>query len=190
MRSKLIVLLACLISLTLTTHAQSVTFPNEVEGFQFFKQDKLKKLEMMVSTQKEVVALFGEDCRFQCAYNDVWNIRFGYMTSGSKRRGVENGVRMIYTIKPENVGKLIVIHFLPRRPVILPLAHSNPKGMQCGTRTDVVVCMDNSKLVYQLYEQDDPAGKYKANQFVMITYETPGNRAVELYESVGEPVKP
>ena len=50
----------------------------ELKGFEFYNEGKLKNLKIGVSTQKDVVKIFGEQCKVTCDYNENWIIEFEY----------------------------------------------------------------------------------------------------------------
>jgi len=185
----LILPLICLVLSLVDIHAQENPFPNELEGLQFMKRDKFKDLKFLVSTKDDVAALFGKDCVYDCDYDDDWRIVFSYLTSGSAQAEVRNGQNLVFNIRPEFVGKLAIIDLKPRRPVILPETVAFPAGLQCDMRNGraqvkITVCMDTSRLVYQIYAEGDAGGKYQKNEIIMITYNPSAIRMRNAFESV------
>lgn len=54
--------------------AQSVQFPNELKGYEFFGKGKLNGLKLGSSKKSDVEKIFGQSCEKQCDYNDDFNM--------------------------------------------------------------------------------------------------------------------
>jgi hypothetical protein len=90
------------------------SYPNELDGYKFFDQGKLKGLKLTVSTREEVEKIFGSDCDADCDYNENWKISFDYFGPISKEKTVDNK-KITYVPKKELVGKIYSITLFPKR---------------------------------------------------------------------------
>ena len=175
---RITILLACLGLFLVNAKAQESAYPNEIQGFQFFKQDKFKDLTLLVSTGEEVMARFGKDCIHGCQFNEDWDIGFAYVNSGWSRSTTENGLTTVYKPRPEFVGRLADITFRPRRPIVLPESLVFPKGLKCHkgltTRGDLrfrsISCADDRILSYLIYDETSDEGKFQKHQLGSISY--------------------
>lgn len=172
------ILLICFGLFLVNAKAQGSAYPNEIQGFQFSKQDKVKDLKLLVSTGEEVMALFGKDCLNRCQFNEDWDIGFAYVNSGWSRTTTENGLTTVYKPRPEFVGKLADITFRPRRPIVLPESLVFPKGLKCdkglttsgNLRFKSIRCADDQILSYLIYDETTDEGKFQKHQLVYISY--------------------
>lgn len=190
--------MVCLGLFLVNAHAQESAYPNEIEGFQFSKQDKVKDLALLVSTREDVMALFGKDCLNGCEFNEDWNIGFAYVSSGWSISTTENGVKTVYKPRPEFVGKLADIVFRPRRPVLLPESLVFPKGLRCtkGSTTSgdlhfrSIRCADDRVLSYLIHDETNDEGKFQKNQLVYISYTMTQETNKDIFALAGVAVAP
>ena len=192
MTIRMLILLVCLGLFQLTSVAQVNVSDNEIEGFRFSTQDRVKDLTLLVSSKDDVMALFGKDCVNGCNFNDDWDISFAYVNSGWSTTKMENGVKVVYKPKPEFLDKLTDINFSPKKAIVLPEPTYYPPGLKCdkaatgqGTlQFKSLVCTDQT-LFYLIYDETDPDGKYQKNQIHHISY----TRAAQLNEGIFAPVR-
>ena len=178
MTTRITFLLVCLGLFLVNANAQQGAYPNEIEGFQFFKLDKVKDLSLLVSSREDVMALFGQDCLNDCEFNEDWKIEFAYVNSGWSTSSKENGVTTLYKPRLEFVGKLASIVFRPRRPVVLRESLVFPKGLRCNKASSTsgdlhyrsIICADDRVLLYVIHDETDGEGKFQKNQLVSISY--------------------
>ncbi len=90
------------------------TYPNELEGYNFFDRGKLRGLKLMVSTKEDVTKIFGSDCDSDCDYDDNWKINFNYFGGISKEKTVGDR-RIRFVPKKELVGKIYSISITPKQ---------------------------------------------------------------------------
>jgi len=178
MRIKFTFLLACLGLCLANANAQESAYPNEIEGLQFSKHEKVKDLVLLVSSNEDVKKLFGEDCVNGCKFNEDWDIGFAYVNAGWSRTTSEKAVNSLLKPLPEFVGKLSSITFRPRRPVLLPESTVFPAGLRCNkgssTRGDLrfrsIICADDRRLFYHIYDETSAEGKFQKNELFTISY--------------------
>jgi hypothetical protein len=178
MKSKILLFLFCFLSLTLNNFAQENQFPNELEGFQFFKNEKIGNLKLLVSTKEDVKAVMGENCANGCDYDGNWKISFAYVGSQWYRKSSQNGIERLYKPKAEFVGKLHDINFYPKRQIILPESIQFPKGFRCNngttkredTKYNERVCIDSSRIIYAISNENTSDGKILKEQIMHIGY--------------------
>ena len=98
------------------SQAQNNPFPNELEGFKFFLDGKLKGLQLGVSTKEDVTGIFGKDCEYSCDYNADWTITFNYYDSNStKEITTVNNEKALFYIDSKYIGTLSSIQLQPKK---------------------------------------------------------------------------
>ncbi|HEX8196642.1 MAG TPA: hypothetical protein VF571_10685 [Pyrinomonadaceae bacterium] len=181
MKSKILLFLFCFLSLTLNNFAQENQFPNEIEGYQFFKDGRLRGLKLLVSTKNDVKAVMGENCQNGCDYDQDWEINFSYVGSNWYKKITENGVERIYKPKPELIGTLQSVSFRPKRQILLSESIVFPKEFEClnGETTsgkikyNSRICMDKERLIYNISNQSTADGKVFRGQLMSVSYISP-----------------
>ncbi len=92
------------------------TYPNELQGYNFFDKGKLKGLKVTVSTKEDVKKNFGSDCESGCHHNNDWTISFSYFGSMYKETTV-NDKKIKYVPKEEYIGKVYSIRLIPKKRI-------------------------------------------------------------------------
>ena len=92
------------------------TYPNELQGYNFFDKGKLKGLKVTVSTKEDVTKNFGSDCESGCDYNDDWSVNFSYFGTITKETTI-NDKKIKYVPKEELIGKIYSIRLIPKKRV-------------------------------------------------------------------------
>jgi len=178
--AKIFIIFTFLLAFAVCVPAQTNQYPNEIEGYEFFKNGKLNDLKLLVSDRNDVKAVFGEKCEHGCAYDDDWEIRFSYVNSGWSRKLTENGEEQIYKPKSEFVGKLAGITFNPKRQILLPDSVTIPKELNCSIGTShgnnlvykIRSCIDGRRVAYTISEETLENKKIIKGQIVTIIYIT------------------
>ncbi len=80
-QAKLFFVLTFLLAFAICVSAQSVQFPNELKGYEFFGKGKLKKIKLGASTKKDIKKIFGKDCEKECDYDENFKIKFEYLAA-------------------------------------------------------------------------------------------------------------
>jgi hypothetical protein len=65
------------------THAQTVRYPNELKGYEFFGKGKLKPIVLGTSSKQDVQKLFADTCEKGCDYDGRFLIKFDYLSCDS-----------------------------------------------------------------------------------------------------------
>jgi hypothetical protein len=188
----------CLSIFLINVSAQDNPFPNEIDGLKFTKQATFRGFKFLVSTKDDIASIFGRHCDERCRYDDNWDVQFSYVTKEEKQLRVKNGVTLTYKVRPEFIGKLISVDFVPRKPQILPESLVIPKGLYCLIPTGprypnpekIMACWDGSSLGYRISTQDDLSGEYKKNEVVVVTYGASTANRDNIYETEPERAKP
>ena len=79
--AKFFIVFSFVLAFAVCVLAQSVQFPNELKGYEFFGKGKLKKIKLGVSTKKDVKKIFRKDCEKYCNYDENFQIKFEYLTA-------------------------------------------------------------------------------------------------------------
>lgn len=109
-RAKIFIAFTFLLAFAVCVSAQSVQFPNELKGYEFFGNGRLKDLRIGISSKENVIKIFGEDCSKLCDYDDNWNIKFHYFNNWTRTNG-----RQKYISSPEFAGKLWLVEMFPKK---------------------------------------------------------------------------
>jgi hypothetical protein len=196
MRLRIIFLSICLGLFLISVSAQDNPFPNEIEGLQFTKQATFRSLKFLISTKDDIASVFGRNCVHTCRYDDNWDIEFSYVTKDEKDVAAKYGVKLTYKVRREFIGKVKDIDLLPRKPHILSESLVFPKGLYCRIPTEypnpekIKVCWDGSVTACRMYSENDPAGRHKKNEVIVITYTISNENRKNMFETGPEPAGP
>jgi len=193
--------IAFVLSLALVMSAQSIQYPNELEGYKFFGDGKLKGLQLLASSREDVKHVLGPNCEKQCDYDANWTIDFEYFDEVWTREESNNrGDRHVYKLDPKYLGKLRQIDLKPKKAVsfgkiAFPAAFSktivraapdrnDPRAGAAATVYDSFG--DANGLSYQLFGAPNPPGMpgsriYQPGELVMIRYTIPKEREKSLF---------
>ena len=109
---------AFLLTFAVCVSAQSVQFPNELKGYEFFGKGKLKDLQLTVSSRGDVKNIFGANCEKQCDYDAEWTVRFEYYEdTWIKENRNEMGEKIRYRLDSKYLGKLRSTELRPKKEV-------------------------------------------------------------------------
>ena len=178
MTTRILFLFVCLGLFAGNSAAQADAANSEIDGLQFFTQEKVRDLTLLVSSQEDVMAIFGKDCLHGCPFNDDWDISLSYVGSGWSNTRIENGKQVVYKPSPAIVDRLADITFKPRNGVMFPRKTIGKPSLQCsegvtsqaGAEFKSLICTDHRALTYLIYGETDPLGKYLKGQIQHITY--------------------
>lgn len=124
--TKLTIIFIFLLAFAVSVSAQVNPYPNELEGFEFFRNGILKGFTLGVSTKEDVKRIFGEECNNQielnelnsttngCDYDKNWKIMFTYLDLGMEF-DVDNG--SIGSPKLEFYGRIWDITLIPKKRI-------------------------------------------------------------------------
>lgn len=164
---KLITILTFLLTLVLASpaQAQNEPYPNELNGFEFFGNGKLKGLKPGVSTKETVKNIFGEKCEYFCDYSEDWTVTFSfYEIDQTKEEINEKGEKTLYYIDSKYLWKLRSIELRPKKQISLAEV-SFPSGFEKtikrrqltnvekgrGRLINYEVYQDSFGLIYEIY---------------------------------------
>ncbi len=198
-RAKIFIAFTILLALAFQVSAQSIQFPNEIKGYEFFGNGKLKDLQMTVSSKTDVKKIFGENCEKDCDYDADWLIGFEYYE--------DYWVKAVRTDQDEKptyfdskfLGKLKSIEIRPKKQLSF-IDISFPDIFQKTIMTTFIderlgkdrkkindVFLDSDGLMYVIYRQikygdinDKKVESHNKGDLVLISYET----SKELYETL------
>jgi hypothetical protein len=167
-----------LLSFAGSVSAQTNQYPNEIEGYEFSRDERLSGLKLLASDKENVKAQFGEKCEHGCDYNQDWDISFSYVNSGWSRTFTDNGEGQTRSPKPEFVGKLAGITFHPKRQILLSDSVTIPKELKCSIGTTygnnmkykTRTCIDDRRLWYVISEETLENKKIVKGQMITVIY--------------------
>ena len=176
--------------------AQMGAFPNELEDYEFSRMDRINDLLLLVATQDDVRSRFGAECIDGCQFNDDWDIRFEYVGTTESITTTVDGIATVFRPRKEFLDKLQSIEFRPRKPIVFPESFVFPEAFTCswvghggsgGFSFLSRSCEDDSRVVYDLYDETDEKKGIQKNQLFLITYRLSESREREAFaiESVG-----
>lgn len=103
---------------TQNVQGQSNSYTNELKGFEFFGNGKLKNLQLAVSTVDDVKRLFGKNCKKTCDYDSDWLISFEYYEDiWIKESRNEKDEKLQYRLDSKYLGKLRSILLRPKKQI-------------------------------------------------------------------------
>lgn len=151
-----------------TTAGKLNTYPNELQGYKFFDEGKLKGLKVTVSTKEDVKNNFGSDCESGCDYNNDWSINFSYFGSMYKEITV-NDKTIKYVPKEEYIEKVYSIRLTSKKRISFSrIIFSNKfsqgnsfavgddfdsEGFKGAVGTSYITYIDRYGLEYTIFEK-------------------------------------
>jgi hypothetical protein len=154
---KILIVFTFLLSLVFveTSQAQNNPYPNELKGYEFARNGKLKGLTPGVSTKADVKKIFGKNCENQCDYDTDWTVNFSYYENNwIKDNTNEKGEKSVYYLDFKYLGNLRKIEIRPKRQVSFGKV-SFPKTFQKLSRsliTDDTRTGKNRMITYELFQ--------------------------------------
>lgn len=112
--AKIFIVFTFLLTFAVCVSAQSVQFPNELKGYEFFGKGKLKKINLGVSTKKDVKKIFGKDCEKSCDYDENFRIKFEYLAALDDCMTTEDIRDRVMCPQNRFVGKISSITIEPK----------------------------------------------------------------------------
>lgn len=91
--------------------------PNELKGYEFFKDGKLQSLKLGISVKDDVKKIFGKDCEDICEYDKDWTIVFTYFENITKEI-TENGKKIKMAADPQSANKIYSVKLVPVNRVV------------------------------------------------------------------------
>ena len=96
--------------------------PNELAGYRFFAEGKLKNIRLGISTREDMKKLFGSTCEGVSSYDDNWNIWVNYFEkvlpdTRPKPKGSENVIYRTLQPKENFLGTLRFIRLIPKKNI-------------------------------------------------------------------------
>lgn len=175
-----------LLAFAVCVSAQSVQFPNELKGYDFFGKGKIKPLKFGVSTKEDVIEIFGESCENSCDYNQNWLIQFIYFDDIRKEgRRKEKP----YIAVSRYLGKLYSIRLRPKLkisfkktvfPSYFKFKTFGSKNIyeDDGVTIYYFAYIDKHGLEYRFFDKKTPTkykspSKWKRGDLLSIEYQIP-----------------
>ncbi len=175
--AKLFIVLTFLLAFAVCVSAQISDFPNEIEGYEFFKSARLNGLKLLVSDRNDVKAVFGEKCDNGCDYDEDWEVGFSYVNTIWNKKITENGTEKIYRPKPELIGKLAGITFRPKKLILLSEYAMIPQEIKCssGIAYGKYIyksrsCIDDKRVNYNISDETLENKEIVKGQIISINY--------------------
>ncbi len=151
------------------SRAQNNPYPNELEGYDFFGNGKLKDLKLGFSTKENVKKIFGKKCDSSCDYDTDWTINFSYYENAWTKEDIDQkNKKIVYYLDSKYLGKLRKIEIRPKKQVSLGNV-SFPNAFQKLSRSSITndtrirkkrmityeLFQDSYGLVYELFDRAD-----------------------------------
>ena len=117
-RVKIFIAFTFLLAFAVCVSAQSVQFPNELKGYEFFGKGKMKDLQLALSSKDDVKKIFGEKCVKRCDYDADWKIEFKYFEdTWIKESRNEKDEKLTYFLDSKYLGKLRSVEIRPKNQI-------------------------------------------------------------------------
>ncbi len=118
-RAKIFIAFTFLLAFAVCVSAQSVQFPNELKGYEFFGNGKLKDLKLGSTKKKDIEKIFGESCEKSCDYDENFKIKFEYLAALEDCMTTQDIRDRIMCPQNDFVGVVSSITFEPKQDQIL-----------------------------------------------------------------------
>lgn len=185
---KIFLILAISLMSFSTLLGQQYSYPNEVRGFELFKNGKWKTLIPFVSTKKDVKKIFGQDCQGGCDYDENWRVKTQFIKQVSI--ALEKGT--IPCVSEEFIGKYQRISFYPKKRVKKNQLHFGKGFVGCyGAITfdssvpDSEYYNDEYGLVFEFYVEAKKSENIRKGDLVAIHYGASFNDSDKYEGKVG-----
>lgn len=132
--------------------------PNELAGYRFFTEGKLKDMRLGISTRDDMKKLFGSTCEGICNYDKDWNIWVNYFEPLSpKTSSYSKGNKDVTYIRlqpKENVlGTLRFVRLIPKKnisfaKVVFPESFGSRTSIAFGDSFDLEEAVQTESQVY------------------------------------------
>lgn len=171
-------------------------FPNQLKGYEFWDNGKLKGLKLGISSKADVKKSLGESCEYQCDYDEDWTLHFNYLDE-DKFREVEN---QILIPRKEYFGLLYSVALMPKKKVSFRRVRFSKQftfGISrvehCSTSEYDCVCHwekdkvygDSYGLSYSISEKNSKKTFVKGNLSAII-YSFPDELELKMFTSKNE----
>lgn len=185
--------------------------PNELPGYKFFAEGKLKDLRLGISNRKDVEAVFGDDCDGVCDYDQNWKIFLNYFGDSklSRREIMSDGTEYEIELNPkkEYIDRIESMRLIPKNRVSFSDVKFAPTfsrggrfsigdawgkdGFEGAVHSSQNVLSDSWGLSYVIYneetfnnlkEKTGPNEKPVNGDLLSIEYEIPKNVKDKMYE--------
>jgi hypothetical protein len=113
------VLVTFLLSSAIQVSAQVSIYPNELKGYEFFGNGKLKDLKLGSSKKKDVEVIFGTSCEKGCDYDEKFIVKFEYLKALDDCMTTEDIRDRFMCPENEFVGTISSIAIEPKQTQIL-----------------------------------------------------------------------
>ncbi|HMJ09357.1 MAG TPA: hypothetical protein VK468_10155 [Pyrinomonadaceae bacterium] len=179
--------------------------PNELRGFEFFTNGKLKGLRLGISGQMDVVRALGSDCESRCSYDRNWDVVIEYYRTNVKRTYDSGGKdEKEQIIDPKFHGKIKSVRLVPRKKLrfdVLAIKDEFYKsrnvvfGHGFGTRpvnSNTVTYTDGFGLCYevadrQAVDSSSRSLKYRKGTLLAVEYNVPNRIEDSLWVQAESP---
>lgn len=182
--------------------AQTGSFPNELKGYEFFGNGKLKNLKIGISTKEDVQKVLGETCESVCDYDENWKASFSFFDNNWIKTDTDpNGVKTVQYLDQKYLGKLRKVEFRPKNQVSFKNV-SFPNEFHKLSRSEITkspqkniskmvtyeLFQDSHGLTYELFGAKDidttkTRGKafYNKGDLYLVTYSYSKNQEREMF---------
>lgn len=189
--AKILIVLSFILAFAFSVSAQNNIKNNKSDGSVFTLKEKLEKLTLLVSTEKDVEKIFGKKCRKYCFYKGNWGIYFNYRQEFLYTFEASTGKRIIYKSQSnEFFGKLLTVSVIKYGNVPLTDSYIYSKNLKClkyvtyPAKLNTQICSDNQGLAYFVYDEITRDGKSYKNVLANIYFSLPEEKYNEI---IGNP---
>jgi hypothetical protein len=172
--------------------AQEKTNINNSDEILLSLKEKLTKLKLLVSTEKDVRKVFGKKycpMSFYCNFDKDWSIHIQYAYT---QVGTEPSTKKTIYYQPrskEITGKVIGISVTSSSAILSDsiISSENLKCVRTVTYSTMVgkpntrICSDNQGLVYFVFDEITRRGKLQKNALVAIQYFLPAEEYNKIF---------
>jgi hypothetical protein len=150
---KIFIFFTFLLAFAVCVSAQSISYPNELKGYEFFRSGKLKGIKLGYSTKEDIRRIFGENCENGCEYNKNWTINIDYF-EGISRETTKDNIKQKFVPANEFLSNINSIKLLPKNKIsFLKFISSNKLRFSGGGYSCFFGGLgDNANISFDIYQ--------------------------------------
>ena len=173
-RAKIFIAFTFLLTFAVCVSAQDYKYPNELKGFELFRNGKWKSLKPLISTKEDVEKIFGMDCFNGCDYDENWRVEIMYISQCWTYAGTE---KLTPTVAEEMIGKYSNLNFYPKKRIKRwqlkfgkQFESRGGGGASDASPSIYDIYSDSLGLNYEISAENTEDGKYHKGDLISVIY--------------------
>lgn len=188
--AQIFIILTFILAFAFSISAQNSKNNNKSADSVFALKEKLQKLKLLVSTEKDVRKVFGKKCSKKwCRYKEDWGIYVDYIEK--VRYSYENNKAIIYKPRSkEYIGKLLnvsIVNYYQDKS--FPDSFVSSENLKCvktityPEKVNTRICSDEQGLIYFVFDEFKRGDELYKNFLANIRLSLPDDKYNEIVVS-------